>query len=236
MLDIIILLFIAMFVVVGFKHGVLKEGVSFIGTLIVFIISYLFKGEIGNILCKFCPFFNFSGNIKGLVSINILVYQLIGFFILFSILMVGYHVVMFMTKILQRIVDMTIILTLPSKLLGGLIGLLKGYLICFVILLFMMLPLKDNVFLKESNLANFILDHTIFISSYTNDLSNTIEKITDLSISISKGNVSVNDANLQLIDTMLKYKVVDKHTVEQLVVLDKLGTIKGLDKILNNYE
>lgn len=236
MLNIIIILIILMFGVVGFKNGIFKEGVSFIGTIIVFFISFLFKGMIGNVLCKLLPFFTFGGNLKGLVSINILVYQLIGFFILFSILMIAYHILMFATKILQKIVDLTIILTLPSKILGGIIGLFKGYLIMFIILLVLMLPFKDNELFTSSSFADYILNHTIIISSYTNDLSNTIEKITDLTIGISKGSIDTNSANLQIIDTMLKYGIVDAHTIDQLVVLDKLDSIKNLDSVLDNYK
>ena len=35
---------------------------------------------------------------------------------------------------------------------------------------------------------------------------------------------------------MIKYDVVSKKTVEQLVVLDKLKKVKGLDKVLEKYE
>ena len=75
-LDVIIILIILMFGAVGYKKGVIKEGVSLIGTILVFIISYMFKGVIGNELCKFLPFFNFSGKLEGLVSLNIIIYQL----------------------------------------------------------------------------------------------------------------------------------------------------------------
>ena len=34
---------------------------------------------------------------------------------------------------------------------------------------------------------------------------------------------------------MLKNKIVNKKTIEQLIVLDKLKEVKNIDKVLNNY-
>ena len=34
---------------------------------------------------------------------------------------------------------------------------------------------------------------------------------------------------------MIKYDVTSVHTVEQLVVLDKLKSVKGVDKVINKY-
>ena len=35
---------------------------------------------------------------------------------------------------------------------------------------------------------------------------------------------------------MIKYKIVSKKTIEQLIVLEKLETVKGLEEILEKYE
>lgn len=233
--DSIIILFILMFGVTGFKHGVIKEGVFTLGTIIVYVLSFLFKGIVGNTLCRILPFFNFAGNIKGLVTLNIIIYQLIGFISLFSLLMLIFHIVMFFTKILQKVVDFTIILTLPSKLGGAIIGLLKGYVIAFVVLLVLMLPLKDNFLYSQSKLASFIVNKTPIISNSTKDITSSIIDLKDLVVKINKGTIGVNDANLQLLDSMLKYGVVDSNTVDRLVELKKLESVKNIDSVLNNY-
>ena len=66
-IDIGIILFILCFILIGAKQGLIKTGVSLVALVIIFVISYVFKEHIGNFLCKYLPFFNFSGNIKGLV-------------------------------------------------------------------------------------------------------------------------------------------------------------------------
>lgn len=114
-IDIAIILMVIMFGIVGFKKGIIKEAVSLIGIILVFIISFYFKETIGNILCKFLPFFTFSGPLKGLVSLNILIYQLIGFLIIYSILSGVYTLILKVSGIFQKLVNMTIVLILPSK-------------------------------------------------------------------------------------------------------------------------
>ena len=47
--------------------------------------------------------------------------------------------------------------------------------------------------------------------------------------------ITINEANLKIVDLMLKHKVVSKKTIEQLIVLDKLDEIKNLDKVLKKY-
>ena len=35
---------------------------------------------------------------------------------------------------------------------------------------------------------------------------------------------------------MIKYDITTAHTVEQLVILDKLNGVKGIDTIINKYK
>lgn len=233
-LDVIIILLILMFGVVGFKKGIIKESVSLVGIILVFIISYMFKGYIGDWLCKFLPFFEFSGKLEGLVSLNILIYQLVGFFLLFSILYGLYNLIMFFTKILQKIIDITLILTIPSKIAGFFIGLLKGYLIVLVGLLILVIPINSLDIFKDSFLRDLILYKTPIVSSYTKDITSSIKEVRDLVILINNEEISLNEANIRLLKSMIKYNVVDTHTVEQIIVLDKLDSVKNVENVLDN--
>ena len=53
-------------------------------------------------------------------------------------------------------------------------------------------------------------------------------------ILIDKNEISVNEANLKLLKSMLKYKVIDSHTMEQIIVLDKLRAVKNVNSILES--
>lgn len=233
--DVIIILVILMFGVAGFKNGIIKELTSLIGIIVVFFISYSLKGVIGNFLCNIFPFFNFSGGMSGLVSLNIIIYQLIGFFVIFSILMTLFHIVFFVSKILQKIIDFTLILLLPSKLLGAVVGLVKGVVMVFIMLVVLQLPLKNVDIFEESELKVKILN-TPPLSMATKDITFSLENTTELIKQIEDKKISVNDANLQIIDDMLKYKVVNTDTIDNLSKSGKLSEIHGLDKVINKYK
>ena len=57
-LDVAIILILIMFAIIGFKRGAIKEIVSLVGIIAVFIVSFSLKGILGNILCKWLPFFD----------------------------------------------------------------------------------------------------------------------------------------------------------------------------------
>lgn len=234
-LDIGIVLILLMSLIIGFKQGVIKEVVSLIGLIAIFIIAYIFKEELGNFLCKYLPFFNFTGSLKGLVSINILIYQLIAFFVIYSVLLSIYTIILKLSGILQKLVDLTVILLLPSKLGGALIGFLKTYVTIFLVLLVLIIPLKDNELFTNSKLASIVIYKTPILSTCTENITNSVNEIYTLTEQVSRNDITVNEANLEIIDIMLKYKVVDRKTVEQLVVLEKLDEIKGINNIIEKY-
>lgn len=234
-IDIAIILMVLMFAVVGFKKGVIKEVISLIGIIIVFVLSFMFKEQIGNVLCKFLPFFTFNGNLKGLVSLNILIYQLIGFLIIYSILFGIYTIILKISGIFQKLVNMTIVLLLPSKIGGAILGAIEGYFLTYIVLMILMTPFNNAPIFRDSFLLNKMIYKTPIISKYTSNVTNTIKDTHNLANDIVNNSLTVNEANLKIIDNMLNYKIVSKKTVEQLIVLDKLKDVSGLDKVLKKY-
>ena len=189
--DIMIVIFILMFGLVGLKRGVIKEGVSFLGILIIFFVSYHFKGMIGDFLCKFFPFFPFEGSLKGLVSLNILMYQLAGFFLLFFVLVSLFHIVIATSKILQKLVNATIILILPSAIGGFVIGIIKGFFVTLLILLALLIPCHEFSAFIDSNLANTILYKIPILSDYVGDVSNSVLEVSDLVVDIKDKKITL---------------------------------------------
>lgn len=234
--DIIIILLLIMFTLMGFKRGVIKEGISLIGIIFVFIISFSLKGYLGNVLCKYLPFFNFSGNLEGMTSLNILLYQLIGFFLIYGILFSIYQIILKASNIIQKLFDFTIVFILPSKILGACIAFLSGIITIFMVLLVLLIPLHNNEMFINSNLVNQIIYKTPILSSNTKNISDSMNEVYALGEKVSTKKISVNDANLQTIDIMLKYKIVDTKTIEQLVVLNKLDDIENINTVLNKYK
>lgn len=235
-IDIGIILVILCFVIIGAKQGLIKSGVSLVGTIIIFAISYTFKEQIGNFLCKYLPFFEFSGNLEGLVSLNILIYQLVGFLIIYGILMSIYTIVMTISGLLQKLINMTILLKLPSSIGGAIVGFIEGYLLTFIILLLVMIPLHKTAIFKDSKITYSILYKTPIISKSTSNITKSVTEIYTLVDQVTNKKIDINEANLKSIDIMIKYKIITPHTVKQLVVLDKLKTVEGLEHVINRYE
>ncbi len=235
-LDIAIVLVLIMSAIIGFKRGAIKEIVSLVGIIIVFILAFSLKGVLGNVLCKWLPFFNFAGNLEGVTVLNILLYQLIAFLIIYSLLFSVYMIVVKISGIVQKIVHMTVILWLPSKLIGAVVAFITGYVMVFVVLLALLIPLKDTDIFKNSKFANYIVYDTSILASSSANISTSINEIYELGEDLSKGDISKNEANVKTMDILLKYKVVSAETARELVVLDKLDGISGLDKVIEKYE
>lgn len=234
-LDIGIVMFGIMFFITGVKNGFIKEAFSLAGTILVFSIAFYLKGFVGNIMCIGFPFFRFSGVIEGVSSINILLYQIIAFMFLFCALLTVYIVILNISEILEKIVNMTIILIPISKLLGGVVSLVKGYIVMFAVLLLLMIPLKNEAMFADSNLVNKMLYSTPVLSGVTKDVTTVIGEVYSLGAKVSSGKLSSSEANIKTIDLMLKYNIVDKNTIESLIKKNKLDNVENIDSILSKY-
>ena len=233
--DVGIILLLIMFLIVGFKNGVIREAFALIGIIAVFILSFVFKGLLGNLMCIILPFFKLSGIIEGFSVINILIYQIIAFMFVFAILLTIYEIFLKISKFIQKLVNLTIILILPSKLLGAVVSLIKGVIVLFAVFIVLMIPLKNSELFTGSTMVNQILYKTPILSQSSNNYINTVEEIYNLAEKVSNKKISTNAANLELLDMMLKHKIVNKSTVESLVKLHKLDDVNNIETVLQKY-
>lgn len=220
--DIGLILVLISFIIVGAHRGVIKELVSLVGLIVIFILSWQLKGIIGNILCIFLPFFEFKGSIAGISSLNIMLYQLIAFLIVFGLLLGIYVFTLKLSRLVQKIVNATIILVIPSKILGALVSFIKGYLIVFIISVILIIPFANVEMFRDSTIINIVLYKTPLLSKYTSTFTKPISDIVELSNSVKDNKITSNEANEKAIDIMLEYNVVDQNTVDKL---DDLGKI-----------
>lgn len=234
-IDIGIILVLCMSFLVGWKSGVIRELFNVVGIVVVLIISYQLKGLVGNALCKVLPFIKFKGILAGLTAMNILLYQAIAFLLVFGILLGVYSLLISISKFLQEIINFTIVFLLPSKILGGIIGLIRCWLVLFIIIIVLLVPFKNQSIVMESKLVDIIVNKTPFVNNMSKGFVDATEDIYTLAQKVSKKEITTNEANLKSIDAMLKYKIVDKKTVEDLQKFRKLNDIKDLDSVLKNY-
>ena len=176
-ITIILLIFGA---VIGFKKGVIKSAVSFFGTLLVIFLAMALKDPISQFMYMHFPFFNFSGALAGVTVLNIIIYEAISFFIVFSVLEVLLKVVLFATGIIEKLLNLTIIFGLFSKILGLIFGFIEYYIIIFVALFILSNFSNLNPMIEESVVANKILMNTPILKDTIKDEEMAIREIISL--------------------------------------------------------
>ena len=223
MLDIIIILIIAFGAIVGFKRGIIKQSVITVGITLVLILSFLLKNPISSFMYKNFPFFSFYGLYENISILNILLYEVFAFSITFSLLTMIFLILIKVSNCFEKILKITLIFALPSKILGAILGMIEYYLIVFIGLFILMQPifeLNDNDIFKESKLKNTIIEKTPFISSYINPTINTINKIEE--VISSKDNYEEKEFNCIITNIMVENKVIAKESLDYLYSSGKI--------------
>ena len=225
--DAIIILFLLTGAVLGFKRGAIQTLATLIGTILILIIAYYLKNPLSVFLYTYLPFFKLGGIFNGITVINILIYEAIAFLIVLGVLSVLLSVILKITGILSKIVDHSIILTLPSKLIGIAVGFLEAYVFLFVLLFIFSQFSFSNTVLKDSKYTNIILSKTPFTTGFKNSY-NAFNEIRDL------GNNS-NNKDYEALNTLLKYDIITTDNAHKLVDNGKIN-IKGSNKLIERYE
>lgn len=235
LVDILIIVFIFAGGSIGFKNGFTKSVVKFLGIIIVLIMSFILKNPISLILMNIGPFIPFGGIIKGVTVLNILLYEVISFSIVFSILIIILKILTKTTSIFEKILSFTIILGIPSKILGLIFGAFQNYIIVFFVMYFLAMPNFAEVsVVNNSYLKDPILRGTPVLSRVADKSIKVLDEFKNLSKKY-KNSKNTNEFNLETLDLFLKYDVTSVDTIESLKESGKLK-IKGIDKVLEKYE
>ena len=232
--DVLIILIIVAGGIIGFKKGFTREIVSFIGIFLVVILSFLLKNPVSAFLYEHLPFFKFGGLFKGITSLNILLYEVIALLIVMSVLIVILRIITMVTKIFEKLLKFTIILGIPSKILGMIVGFIEGFVWVFIGLYVLNLPVFNIKEVQESKYKDDVLENAPILSSLGDDTVKVIAEFTELKEEYDDENIDSNEFNLKTLDVFLKYNVVTVESVEKLEEKGKLE-IDGLDELLNQY-
>lgn len=224
--DILIIIFILSFGVLGSKRGFFKQTVTTVGSILVFVLAYYFKDGVANFLTFNLPFFNFKGEILGLTSLNIIMYQLVAFLLMVLIFSGILAVIIKITGIFEKILRLTIVLGIPSKILGFILGLVEGYVITYIILFILMLPILKIDIINNSSFARPILKSSPVISNIVGTTKDTCLSIYDLVNDYSKDK-DKDKFNKEAIRIMLSNNMITKSYVEELINKGKLDKSYG---------
>lgn len=218
--DVIIIALLILGGVAGFKAGVIKKFTDFIGMFVVIILAFYLKNYISVIMYENLPFFNFFGLINGIDALNILLYEVIAFLVIFIALLFVLKVVLMLTGLVEKILKATVILSIPSKLLGIVVGVIEMYVYLFLILVIVSLPIFDSSFLKDSKMNNFILNNTPVLSGVSGeiiDIYGDVYNIID-----NRKNKTNEQLNEEILKVLIDKKVVTKESAKKLVDKNKI--------------
>ncbi|MBO6195497.1 MAG: CvpA family protein [Bacilli bacterium] len=214
--DGIIILLLVMGFVSGFKRGVVKQGVLTFGTILVVVLAFLFKNPLSMMLYKHCPFFT-VGLLKNYSILNILLYELISFFILLSIFSLLLAIIIKISGVIERFLRSTVILALPSRLLGGVLGVVEFYIFTFVLLLIVTMPIfsiSSHEFLTESKYKDKILNNTLMISHLSGGMVKSVNEINGLLNDEEK--LGTNKFNCKALNIFVENKIVSEESINYL--------------------
>ena len=101
--DILIVVLILLFGLYGYHTGFIKTVVGTVGLIVVFVLASLFKDPLAEWLSFNLPFFDLPGFFKGISVLNVVIYQLIAFIIVFFVLMIVFALVIKLSGLIEKI-------------------------------------------------------------------------------------------------------------------------------------
>ena len=231
LVDAIILMFILLGGLIGFKEGAIKKITSLIGIVLVFVIAFILKNKLSVYFYENLPFIDLWGIFKGIQVLNIIFYEIVAFIIIASILMLVYRIILSISGLIETVLKMTIILSIPSKILGFFIGLIESYIWVYVILFILTLPIINVKDVYDSKIASYIMKDTPYLSKYTNktiEIYDNIYNIVD-----NRKDMTNKEINEETLDLMLKYDIITLESTKNLINKNKIDVS---DNYLEKYE
>lgn len=233
-IDIVIILLVISGLCLGYKRGLTKEVVCFAKFALALVIAFLLKNPLSKLMYEHLPFFEFGGIFKGVTALNIILYEFIAFLLVLGIVMLAFRILLLATTIFEKILNTTIILSLPSKILGMIVGGIHYYVIAFILLFVISLPVfKMDAQIEESKLRDPIINNTPILSGIVLKTVNIIDEFNTLGEKY-KSEINTDEFNLETIDLFLKYNIITVDSVETLNSKGKLK-INRLEGVLEKY-
>ena len=220
LIDIVLVFLLALGGYHGWKAGLLKTLVKFVGIVAITIIALSLKDYLSAFLMKILPFFNFSGY-QDLLSINIFIYNALSFVVIFILLYCLLNIILSITGFLNTLLKFTVIWILPSKILGAIVGVLEMY-IFILALLFVLaqFPLSTN-YVYTSNIAPAMLKYTPIVGTFISQTSQSMMQINEILKEDNKDKTT-QELDLQILTRALSSGIISKDLLQELIDEEKL--------------
>lgn len=218
--DILIIIFLCFGLFIGWKNGFTRQLISAVGFVLALILAYFLKDIVASIFFKHMPFLNFNG----ITVINIIFYEFLAFAITLSVLVFLVKVLLKASSLFEKLLKVTIVLGVPSHILGAIVGALEYFVITFIIVFFLNLPVFNfaivrnckftKTFLTKRNVLNTVCDDTLELYGKVNELKEQAQDETDKS-----------KVNIEILQLLLEYKMISQDDCNYLISHGKLENV-----------
>ncbi len=229
-IDAIVFLVLIMGAIVGFKRGVIQSAVMFIGNIVLITFAWLLKDVVSVYFYTYLPFFKFGGFFEGVSVLNILIYQALAFLVIYVVLAAVLKLLLKITGVIEKLLKYTIVLGIPSKILGAIFGLLESFIILFFALFIMQQISYTKDLISNSKYAERIIVSTPILSRIAENGYNTITEIYELKDTYK--NATSNEINTASLEIMLNNNIIGTDAVEKLIEKGKIK-VDNIDELLN---
>lgn len=213
--NIVIIVIIVGEIISGYKKGFLESSIKLLGGLVALIGAFLLKGPLAIVMYSHLPYFKLGGIFKGVSSLNIIIYEVIAFILLFIALKIAISLIAKITGLIEKLLSLIFFIGIPSKILGALVGLVKA----LVVLYFLAFGFKfvcnlSNVELKPS-LADDIVELPVLKNTFGNIL-NSFDEITALAKEY-EDTKDKEEFNNQVLDILIEYNIITEENLDILI-------------------
>ena len=215
-ISIIVILVLVSDIIAGYKKGFLENTIKFLRVVISMIIGYLFEGSLSSYLYLNYHFFN----LVGVSSVNILIYEVIAFFVLYIIVSLILKIICDILKLEERLLRLISIIGVPNKIMGAIFGGLKSLIFLYFILsLFFVVSTFFEIDTGES-LGDYIVDIPILKNTFGSVLD-SFDQISELALEYEHIQ-DKSQLNTDAIDILLKYDIISEDNLELLIESGKV--------------
>ena len=114
----------------------------------------------------------------------------------------------------------TVILSIPSNILGIVVGAIESYVYVFLALVVFTLPIFKLPYIKESNIGNFMLNNTPILTGISEEMVDIYGNVYE--IVSERDNKTNEELNEEVITFLIEKKVLTKESAKKLVEQNKI--------------
>ena len=225
--DILIYVSIIFFAIVGFNNGFFKSIINIIGFIVSLFVTHILRATVAELLIVNLPFLDVGSFLKTAPALNILLYQLLAFILLFVIAELVYNLLISILGLSDLALRLGVKTGIVSKILGIFSGVIEGVLIIFLCVFILSQPFIKLNISDNSTVAKDILKRIPFVSDWNSDFINVFDGIQELTDS-----ETITNANV--LTLFLNEKMVTKDTVKKLLELHKINSDEDIEKLVND--